>query len=252
MSTNSIDNQKLIVQFLSVKKWYGEFAALSDINLAVKQGERIIVCGPSGSGKSTLIRCVNGLEKYQEGKLMVNGTDLGVTRSGDDKVRCETGMVFQSFNLFPHMTAIENCMLAPQSVLKMKKKEAREKAESFLNKVGLAEKMHHYPSQLSGGQQQRVAIARALCMSPKVMLLDEPTSALDPEMVKEVLDVILSLAESGITMMCVTHEMDFARKAADRIVFMDQGKIVEVSPPEQFFNNPESQRARQFLGQLVH
>lgn len=250
MATQERQNQ--IVQFLGVNKWYGDYPALRNIELSVAQGEIVIVCGPSGSGKSTLIRCVNGLEKYQEGKLVVNGTDLGVTRSGDDKVRCETGMVFQNFNLFPHMTAVENCMLAPQSVLKMPKAEARNKAEKLLTRVGMSNKMSHYPGQLSGGQQQRVAIARALCMSPQVLLLDEPTSALDPEMVKEVLDVILSLAESGITMMCVTHEMDFARKAADRVIFMDQGQIVEINSPEAFFTQPTSERARQFIGQISH
>ena len=246
------ENHKLIVQFHGVNKWYGDYAALRNIELSVSKGEIVVVCGPSGSGKSTLIRCVNGLEKYQEGKLVVNGTDLGVMRSGDDKVRCETGMVFQNFNLFPHMTALENCMLAPQSVLKVSKNEAHERAVKFLNKVGMSHKMSHYPSQLSGGQQQRVAIARALCMTPQVLLLDEPTSALDPEMVKEVLDVILSLAESGITMMCVTHEMDFARKAADRVVFMDKGQIIEINSPDEFFTNPTSERARQFIGQISH
>ncbi|QGY33062.1 amino acid ABC transporter ATP-binding protein [Pantoea cypripedii] len=248
----SPERQKLIVQFYGVNKWYGDYAALRNIELTVSQGEIVIVCGPSGSGKSTLIRCVNGLEKYQEGKIVVNGTDVGVTRSGDDKVRCETGMVFQNFNLFPHMTALENCMLAPKSVLKISTAEAQERAEKFLTKVGMSHKMDHYPSQLSGGQQQRVAIARALCMSPLVLLLDEPTSALDPEMVKEVLDVLLSLAESGITMMCVTHEMDFARKAADRVVFMDQGEIVEINTPDVFFTCPASERARQFVGQISH
>ncbi|MBK0004407.1 amino acid ABC transporter ATP-binding protein [Erwinia sp. S38] len=246
------EQHKLIVQFHGVNKWYGDYAALRDIELTVRKGEIVVVCGPSGSGKSTLIRCVNGLEKYQQGKLVVNGTDLGVTRAGDDKVRRETGMVFQNFNLFPHLTALENCMLAPQSVLRLAKSASRERAEQFLTKVGLSHKMSHYPSQLSGGQQQRVAIARALCMSPQVLLLDEPTSALDPEMVKEVLDVILSLAESGITMMCVTHEMDFARKAADRVVFMDQGQIVEINTPDAFFTHPASERARQFIGQISH
>ena len=246
------EQHKLIVQFHGVNKWYGDYAALRDIELTVRKGEIVVVCGPSGSGKSTLIRCVNGLEKYQQGKLVVNGTDLGVTRAGDDKVRCETGMVFQNFNLFPHLTALENCMLAPQSVLRLAKSASRERAEQFLTKVGLSHKMSHYPSQLSGGQQQRVAIARALCMSPQVLLLDEPTSALDPEMVKEVLDVILSLAESGITMMCVTHEMDFAHKAADRVVFMDQGQIVEINTPDAFFTHPASERARQFIGQISH
>ncbi|MFE8147144.1 amino acid ABC transporter ATP-binding protein [Brenneria goodwinii] len=251
MNSKSSDN-KIIVQFLSVNKWYGDYHALNNIDLNIAKGERIVVCGPSGSGKSTLIRCVNGLEKYQEGRLVVNGTDLGVTRTGDDKVRCETGMVFQSFNLFPHLTALENCMLAPQSVLKLSKTEAHERAVKHLTKVGMNHKISQYPSQLSGGQQQRVAIARALCMSPQVLLLDEPTSALDPEMVKEVLDVILSLAESGITMMCVTHEMDFARKAADRVIFMDQGQIIEISTPNVFFTNPQSERARQFIGQISH
>lgn len=241
----------LAVTMKMLKKSYGDFVVLDDVDFDVKKGERIVICGPSGSGKSTLIRCINGLEQFQEGSLMVNGTELGPQGQNVDIVRRETGMVFQGFHLFPHLTALENCMLAPMRVLKESKKEAAEQAKSLLERVGLANKTGHYPSQLSGGQQQRVAIARALCMNPKVMLLDEPTSALDPEMVKEVLDVVTGLAESGITLLCVTHEMGFARKAADRVVFMDRGQIIEQAAPETFFNAPKSERAQKFLSQIL-
>ncbi|WP_280044235.1 MULTISPECIES: amino acid ABC transporter ATP-binding protein [Pseudomonas] len=241
-----------VVVMRGLKKWYADFAVLNGIDLEVRKGERIVVCGPSGSGKSTLIRCINGLEAYQDGKLIVNGTEMGVDGSGVDTVRKETGMVFQGFHLFPHLSALENCMLAPMRVLKKTKAQAREQAQALLERVGMAAKADHYPSQLSGGQQQRVAIARALCMNPQIMLLDEPTSALDPEMVKEVLDVVLGLAESGITLLCVTHEMGFARQAADRVIFMDRGQIVEQAAPDEFFKAPKSERARQFLSQILH
>ncbi|OSR64863.1 Glutamine transport ATP-binding protein GlnQ [Pseudomonas syringae pv. actinidiae] len=241
---------EVVIQMQNLKKWYDDFAVLNGVTLEVQRGERIVICGPSGSGKSTLIRCINGLEKFQSGQLLVNGTSME-TEQGAGVVRKETGMVFQGFHLFPHMSALENCMLAPIRVLKTPKREARNKAEAFLKRVGLADKMNHYPSQLSGGQQQRVAIARAMCMNPKVLLLDEPTSALDPEMVKEVLDVVVGLAESGITLLCVTHEMGFARQAADRVIFMDRGQIVEQAPPEEFFLNPQSGRAKKFLGQIL-
>lgn len=244
--------KKIIISFLELGKSYGDYAALKDINLNVHAGEKVFICGPSGSGKSTLIRCVNGLEKYQSGKLLVNNRVVGMTRQGDNQVLRDTGMVFQGFNLFPHLTALENCMLAPRRVLKMSKAEAREIAETYLARVGLESRMFNYPKQLSGGQQQRVAIARTLCTRPKIILFDEPTSALDPEMVNEVLDVISSLSEEGITMMCVTHEMHFARKCADRIIFMDKGEIVETNTPEAFFQNPQTDRARQFIQQIAH
>ncbi|MDD2002090.1 amino acid ABC transporter ATP-binding protein [Pseudomonas putida] len=234
-----------------LKKWYANFAVLNGVDFEVKKGERVVICGPSGSGKSTLIRCINGLERFQEGRLVVNGTELGTDGNNVDIVRRETGMVFQGFHLFPHLSALENCMLAPMRVLKQSKAEAKEQATALLERVGLGSKTGHYPSQLSGGQQQRVAIARALCMNPQVMLLDEPTSALDPEMVKEVLDVVLGLAESGITLLCVTHEMGFARQAADRVVFMDRGEIIEQAPPLEFFGNPQSDRAKKFLSQIL-
>ena len=241
-----------------IKRYYigkpNELQILNGINLSVNQGEFVSIVGESGSGKSTLMNIIGVLDRQTEGTYFLEGKDVNKM---DDAMRSairnkRIGFVFQNFNLFPHMTALENCMLAPQSVLKVSKNEAHERAVKFLNKVGMSHKMSHYPSQLSGGQQQRVAIARALCMTPQVLLLDEPTSALDPEMVKEVLDVILSLAESGITMMCVTHEMDFARKAADRVVFMDKGQIIEINSPDEFFTNPTSERARQFIGQISH
>ena len=233
-----------------VNKWYAEFHALKDINLSVDPGERIVICGPSGSGKSTLIRCINQLEMIQKGRIVVDGHDLTAGGKNVDIVRQETGMVFQSFNLFPHMTVLENCTLAPIKVRGIAKAEAEATAMQFLERVRIPEQAQKYPAQLSGGQQQRVAIARALCMNPKIMLFDEPTSALDPEMVKEVLDTMIDLANEGMTMLCVTHEMGFARQVADRVIFMDRGEIVEVGVPEDFFNNPQHERTRNFLGQI--
>ncbi|HRD34864.1 MAG TPA: amino acid ABC transporter ATP-binding protein [Rhodocyclaceae bacterium] len=236
----------------NVNKWYGEFHVLKDINLKVRQGERIVLCGPSGSGKSTTIRCINRLEEHQAGKIVVDGVELTSDLKQIETIRREVGMVFQHFNLFPHLTVLQNCTLAPMWVRKMPKREAEEIAMQFLERVRIPEQANKYPGQLSGGQQQRVAIARALCMKPMIMLFDEPTSALDPEMVKEVLDTMVSLAESGMTMLCVTHEMGFARTVADRVIFMDKGEIVEMAPPEEFFSNPKSDRTRTFLGQILH
>ena len=235
-----------------VHKWYGSFHALDDVNLTVANGERVVICGPSGSGKSTLIRCVNRLEAHEQGRILVGGIELDDDPRKADAIRREVGMVFQQFNLFPHLTILENCMLAPMWVRKQPKAEAREIAMHFLGRVRIPEQADKYPGQLSGGQQQRVAIARALCMSPRVMLFDEPTSALDPEMVKEVLDTMVSLASDGMTMVCVTHEMGFARQVADRVIFMDRGKIVEEGHPEAFFANPKTERAALFLSQLLH
>ncbi|KRE15822.1 glutamine ABC transporter ATP-binding protein [Bosea sp. Root381] len=234
-----------------VDKWYGDFQALTDINLSVRTGERIVLCGPSGSGKSTLIRCINHLEAYQKGEIRVGGTLLGDDTRTIDAVRREVGMVFQNFNLFPHMTVLENCMLAPMRSLRASKADAEATARLLLARVKIAEQAEKYPAQLSGGQQQRVAIARALCMQPKVMLFDEPTSALDPEMVKEVLDTMIALAEEGMTMICVTHEMGFARQVADRVIFMADGAIVEEAPPAAFFTNPRHERTRKFLGEIL-
>jgi polar amino acid transport system ATP-binding protein len=235
-----------------VEKWYGEFKALTDINLSVRQGEKIVLCGPSGSGKSTLIRCINHLEAYQKGEIRVGGTVLDHRAATIDAVRREVGMVFQHFNLFPHLTVLENCMLAPMRSLGASKAEAEATAIRLLARVKIAEQAQKYPSHLSGGQQQRVAIARALCMQPKIMLFDEPTSALDPEMVKEVLDTMIGLAEEGMTMICVTHEMGFARQVADRVIFMASGEIVEEAPPSAFFTNPRHERTRKFLGEILH
>jgi polar amino acid transport system ATP-binding protein len=233
-----------------VNKWYGDFQALKDINLSVEQGERIVICGPSGSGKSTLIRCINQLETIQNGKIIVDGRDVTAGGKNVDIVRQETGMVFQQFNLFPHMTVLENCTLAPMKVRGMSKAEAEATARKYLARVRIPEQADKYPAHLSGGQQQRVAIARALCMNPKIMLFDEPTSALDPEMVKEVLDTMIDLAGEGMTMLCVTHEMGFARSVADRVIFMDRGEILEVAPPREFFEHPKHERTRIFLGQI--
>ncbi|HEY7379109.1 MAG TPA: amino acid ABC transporter ATP-binding protein [Steroidobacteraceae bacterium] len=233
-----------------VEKWYGSFQALKDINLTVASGERIVICGPSGSGKSTLIRCINQLEVIQKGRILVDGIELS-TRRNIDAIRHEVGMVFQQFNLFPHLTVLQNCTLAPMKVRRASREEAEATARRYLARVHIPEQADKYPAQLSGGQQQRVAIARALCMNPKVMLFDEPTSALDPEMVKEVLDTMIDLAEEGMTMLVVTHEMGFARRVADRVIFMDRGEIVEVAPPEAFFNHPKHERTRAFLGQLT-
>jgi ABC-type polar amino acid transport system ATPase subunit len=240
------------VRMEAVYKYYGEFTALNEIDLKVASGEKIVICGPSGSGKSTLIRCINHIEKHDQGLIYVNGTELDDQRKNIDAIRRDTGMVFQSFNLFPHMTTLENCILAPMTVNGMAKEEAKDVAMRFLTKVRIPEQAEKFPGQLSGGQQQRVAIARALCMRPKIMLFDEPTSALDPEMVKEVLETMKKLAEEGMTMLCVTHEMGFAREVADRIVFMNEGKIVEQAAPENFFNHPASERARTFLDQILH
>ena len=240
------------VELRNVNKWYGGFHVLRDINLEVKRAERIVICGPSGSGKSTLIRCINRLETHQHGRLVVDGVELTSDPKVVDDVRRNVGMVFQQFNLFPHLTVLENCTLAPIWVRKVPKREAEETAMHYLRRVRIPEQAHKYPGQLSGGQQQRVAIARALCMRPKIMLFDEPTSALDPEMVKEVLDTILSMADDGMTMLCVTHEMAFARQVADRVIFMDAGRIVETSEPEAFFNDPQHERTKLFLGQRVH
>jgi len=240
------------VQMIDVHKWYGEFHVLRDINLNVRRGERIVICGPSGSGKSTMIRCINRLEEHQKGRIIVDGTELTNDLKRIDEVRREVGMVFQHFNLFPHLTILENCTLAPIWVKKMPKKEAEEVAMHYLKRVKIPEQANKYPGQLSGGQQQRVAIARSLCMSPKIMLFDEPTSALDPEMVKEVLDTMVGLADEGMTMLCVTHEMGFARQVADRVVFMDRGEIVEQGTPSEFFSNPKELRARTFLSQILH
>ena len=234
-----------------VNKWYGAMHVLRDVTLTVGQKERVVVCGPSGSGKSTMIRCINRLESHQEGKITVDGTELTDDLRALDTIRREVGMVFQGFNLFPHLTILENCTLAPIWVRKMPKAEAEELAMSYLRRVKIPEQAKKYPGQLSGGQQQRVAIARALCMKPKIMLFDEPTSALDPEMIKEVLDTMIGLAETGMTMVCVTHEMGFAKKVADRVVFMDRGEIVEAGPPHQLFDNPQTDRLKSFLSQIL-
>jgi len=236
----------------NVNKWYGQFHVLKNINLQVKQGERIVLCGPSGSGKSTTIRCINHLEEHQQGRIVVDGIELNHDSRNIEKIRTEVGMVFQHFNLFPHLTVLQNCTLAPSWVRNMPKKEAEELAMHYLERVRIAAHAHKYPGQLSGGQQQRVAIARSLCMKPKIMLFDEPTSALDPEMVKEVLDTMLGLAEDGMTMLCVTHEMGFARTVANRVIFMDQGEIVEQAPPDIFFSRPRSERTQTFLAQILH
>ena len=241
----------IAVDIVKMNKWYGDFHVLRDIDLRVNGGERIVICGPSGSGKSTMIRCINRLEEHQSGRIVVDGVELTNDLKKIDEVRREVGMVFQHFNLFPHLTVLENCTLAPIWVRKMPKKEAEEVALHYLKRVKIPEQANKYPGQLSGGQQQRVAIARALCMNPKIMLFDEPTSALDPEMVKEVLDTMVSLARDGMTMLCVTHEMGFAREVANRIVFMDEGQIVEMNEPEAFFKNPQHQRTKLFLSQIL-
>jgi len=239
------------IQIKGLNKWYGSFHVLRDINLDVAHGERIVICGPSGSGKSTLIRCINRLEEHQEGKIIVDGVRLTNDLKQIDAVRREVGMVFQSFNLFPHLTVLENCTLAPIWVRKTPKAEAEATAMEYLERVKIPEQADKFPGQLSGGQQQRVAIARSLCMKPKIMLFDEPTSALDPEMIKEVLDVMVDLAETGMTMLVVTHEMGFASQVANRVIFMDEGQIVEQNTPDEFFNNPQSDRTKLFLGQIL-
>jgi general L-amino acid transport system ATP-binding protein len=240
-----------IIKVQSLSKWYGDFQALRDIQLTVRRGERIVICGPSGSGKSTLIRCINRLEQHQSGTVIVDGVELDDSIRNIEAIRNEVGMVFQHFNLFPHLTVLENCTLAPIWVKRLPRAQADATAMKLLERVKIADQAHKYPGQLSGGQQQRVAIARALCMSPRIMLFDEPTSALDPEMVKEVLDTMVALARDGMTMLCVTHEMGFARAVADRVIFMDHGEIVEQAPPEEFFAHPKSERTRQFLDQVL-
>ncbi len=241
-----------IIRIEAVNKWFDQFQVLTDIDLNVRAGERIVVCGPSGSGKSTLIRCINRLETVQKGRIVVDGIDLTAGGKNVDSVRQEVGMVFQQFNLFPHLTVLQNCILAPMRSRGLSQQEAETIAMKYLTRVRIPEQANKYPAQLSGGQQQRVAIARALCMTPKIMLFDEPTSALDPEMVKEVLDTMISLAEDGMTMLCVTHEMGFARSVADRVIFMAEGRIVEQAAPQQFFSNPQHEVTRNFLGQILN
>jgi general L-amino acid transport system ATP-binding protein len=250
-SESKIQAGEPIIRIQSLNKWYGQFHVLKDIDLEVAKGERIVICGPSGSGKSTLIRCINRLESHQEGSIVVDGIELTEDTKHINDVRREVGMVFQHFNLFPHLTVLENCTLAPIWVRKTSKREAEEIAMRFLERVKIPEQALKYPGQLSGGQQQRVAIARSLCMNPRVMLFDEPTSALDPEMIAEVLDVMVGLADEGMTMLCVTHEMGFARKVADRVIFMDGGEIIEQNVPEEFFNNPRNERTKLFLSQIL-
>ncbi len=245
------DAHKVMIQLKNVNKWYGSFHVLKDINLEVMKGERIVICGPSGSGKSTTIRCINRLEEHQAGDIVVNGIPLTNDLKNIDSVRREVGMVFQHFNLFPHLTVLQNCTLGPIWVRKKPQKEAEEIAMKYLERVKIPNQALKYPGQLSGGQQQRVAIARSLCMSPEVMLFDEPTSALDPEMIKEVLDTMIQLAESGMTMICVTHEMGFAKTVANRVIFMDEGQIVEEDEPHAFFNNPQNERTKLFLSQIL-
>ncbi len=244
-------SNEVMISMQGVNKWYGTFHVLRDINLTVNKGERIVICGPSGSGKSTLIRCLNRLEEHQAGTINVQGIEINNDLKNIDEIRRDVGMVFQHFNLFPHLTILENCTLAPIWVRKMPKAEAEEIAMKYLTRVKIPEQANKYPGQLSGGQQQRVAIARSLCMEPKLMLFDEPTSALDPEMIKEVLDTMVQLAEDGMSMICVTHEMGFARKVANRVIFMDEGQIVEQNEPEAFFNNPQSDRTKLFLSQIL-
>jgi general L-amino acid transport system ATP-binding protein len=243
---------EIAIQLEGVNKWYGEFHVLRNLDLTVARGERLVICGPSGSGKSTMIRCINRLEEHQKGRIIVDGVELTNDVKRVDEIRRDVGMVFQHFNLFPHLTVLENCTLAPIWVKKMPKKDAQEVAMHYLARVKIPEQAAKYPGQLSGGQQQRVAIARSLCMSPKIMLFDEPTSALDPEMVKEVLETMVGLAEEGMTMLCVTHEMGFARQVADRVIFMDQGQIVEINTPDEFFKNPRHERTKLFLSQILH
>ena len=244
-------DENLVVNMQRVNKWFGDFHALKDINLSIYEGERIVVCGPSGSGKSTLIRCLNGLEKHQDGTIKVYGTVLDDNTESVNKIRKSVGMVFQQFNLFPHLTVMENCILAPMENLHLSEAEASKLAMSFLERVQIPDQANKLPGRLSGGQQQRVAIARALCMQPRLMLFDEPTSSLDPEMIKEVLDTMVALANDGMSMICVTHEMNFARRVAHRVIFMDEGRIVEDQSPKDFFENPQTDRARVFLSQIL-
>ena len=245
------EENQFIVEMNGVHKWYGEFHVLKDVNLKVEKGERIVICGPSGSGKSTTIRCINHLEEHQQGQIIVDGNELTGDLKHIEAIRREVGMVFQHFNLFPHLTILDNLTLAPVWVKKMPKEEAEEIAMNYLERVKIPEQAKKYPGQLSGGQQQRVAIARSLCMNPKVMLFDEPTSALDPEMISEVLDVMVELAEEGMTMLCVTHEMGFAKKVANRVIFMDGGEIIEQNEPNEFFDNPQNDRTKLFLSQII-
>ena len=245
-------SDEIAIEIIGMHKWYGDFHVLKNLDLTVNRGERIVICGPSGSGKSTMIRCINRLEEHQKGKIIVDGIELTGNLKHIEQIRREVGMVFQHFNLFPHLTVLENCTLAPIWVRKQPKKEAIDNAMQYLERVKIPEQANKYPGQLSGGQQQRVAIARSLCMNPRIMLFDEPTSALDPEMIAEVLDVMVGLAESGMTMLCVTHEMGFARKVANRVIFMDGGEIIEQNEPEEFFNNPQSDRTKLFLSQILH
>ncbi|MGE3149132.1 MAG: amino acid ABC transporter ATP-binding protein [Pseudorhodoplanes sp.] len=251
-SAPAASTSDIAVEIVDMHKWYGDFHVLRDINLTVRRSEKIVICGPSGSGKSTMIRCINRLEEHQRGRIVVNGVELTADLKKIDEVRRDVGMVFQHFNLFPHLTVMENLTLAPIWVRKMPKKDAEEVALHYLKRVKIPEQANKYPGQLSGGQQQRVAIARALCMSPKIMLFDEPTSALDPEMVKEVLETMVQLAHDGMTMLCVTHEMGFARQVADRVIFMDAGQIVEMNSPKAFFTNPQHERTKLFLSQILH
>jgi len=252
LTTASSDSAAPVITMTGVSKWYGDVEVLKGIDFSVARGERVVICGPSGSGKSTLIRCINRLEEHRDGRIVVNGVELDHSTRNVDVVRRDVGMVFQQFNLFPHLTVLQNLTIAPVKIRGVARAEAEKTARAYLARVRIAEQADKYPSQLSGGQQQRVAIARALCMKPKIMLFDEPTSALDPEMIQEVLDVMVSLAREGMTMVCVTHEMGFARTVADRIVFMDAGRIVEEGAPEQFFTNPKSDRTRTFLKQIMH
>lgn len=259
MNTNNAENvnanmqitEEVMISIENMHKWYGQFHVLKDINLQVNRGERIVVCGPSGSGKSTLIRCINRLEEHQRGKIVVEDTELTNDLKHIEQIRREVGMVFQHFNLFPHLTVLENCTLAPVWVKKLPKAEADSIAMQYLERVKIPEQADKYPGQLSGGQQQRVAIARSLCMNPKIMLFDEPTSALDPEMIKEVLDVMIELARDGMTMICVTHEMGFAKTVANRVIFMDEGEIIEQNEPNQFFDHPQNERTKLFLSQIL-
>ena len=250
-SVGSATHDDELILIKNMHKWYGDFHVLKDINLKVKKGERIVICGPSGSGKSTMIRCINRLEKHQKGHIFVDGIELTNDLKQIDAIRREVGMVFQHFNLFPHLTVLENCTLGPIWVRQTPKAEAEAAAMEYLEKVKIPEQALKYPGQLSGGQQQRVAIARSLCMNPRIMLFDEPTSALDPEMIKEVLDTMVELAETGMTMICVTHEMGFARTVADRVIFMDEGEIIESNEPEEFFGNPQQERTKLFLSQIL-